>query len=594
MLSGLLPGSTRLTAAILLSSRDPAGLQAAIEAVNDPSSDRYHHYLSPDGFRGAFRPGPGRRERSDRLAAIAGPGAPRLERRASARRRRHAARFDAAFGTEIRLAAPAGPGPLGARGKRGRRPRLLAGSRAVDACALRRSGADDRGAFRHFTGDRDALAGPAAARRMPRRVRPAATIRHRSPTPTISVPSTAPATTASTRARHWSSSRRTTRWISPPTPSGPGSSRCCTTSPSTAGMPRRGSIRKRRWTSSCSARWPRAPLSTCTTRRTRTYRCQPAGRLQPAGLDRRAGAGHVLDRVRSHGGAHTGPGDGRARAFRSAQLQGTTIVAATGDTGAYACATTSSAGAPSVNLPASDPYVLAVAATELYLGPTVAGGARTAMRRPGPATALCPGATIAVRRVGPRAVAPARCSTPATPTETICPGRAPCPTERPGSSAGLPDVSISGSGSNPLYEYAYLRARAVDLWRRHQRLGARVGGPDPADRPVPRSAQPAQRRLDRSRRSTSSAARLQMLPAYHDVMEGNNLLYPATVGWDYATGWGSPYAWNFTLDMACSAGVCPRGPNRATATATARATTAPMQRYLLGRRRLPGLRQRRT
>lgn len=29
-------------------------------------------------------------------------------------------------------------------------------------------------------------------------------------------------------------------------------------------------------------------------------------------------------------------------------------------------------------------------------------------------------------------------------------------------------------------------------------------------------------------------------PPYHDIVDGNNLYYPATRGWDFATGWGSP------------------------------------------------------
>ena len=129
--------------------------------------------------------------------------------------------------------------------------------------------------------------------------------------------------------------------------------------------------------------------------------------------------------------------------FEQLSLQGTTIVAATGDTGAYACASTSSAGAPSVNLPASDPYVLAVAATELVSGAAGGGdGAPTAMSGPGPATALRPAATIAVRRGAARAAAPVRCSTPAMSTETISPGKAPCPTESPTSSGGCP-TSVS-------------------------------------------------------------------------------------------------------------------------------------------------------
>ncbi len=30
------------------------------------------------------------------------------------------------------------------------------------------------------------------------------------------------------------------------------------------------------------------------------------------------------------------------------------------------------------------------------------------------------------------------------------------------------------------------------------------------------------------------------LHPYTDIVSGNNLFYPATRGWDYATGWGSP------------------------------------------------------
>ena len=37
-----------------------------------------------------------------------------------------------------------------------------------------------------------------------------------------------------------------------------------------------------------------------------------------------------------------------------------------------------------------------------------------------------------------------------------------------------------------------------------------------------------------------AAAHLADGSIFHDVTVGANLLYPATVGWDYATGWGSP------------------------------------------------------
>ena len=39
----------------------------------------------------------------------------------------------------------------------------------------------------------------------------------------------------------------------------------------------------------------------------------------------------------------------------------------------------------------------------------------------------------------------------------------------------------------------------------------------------------------RARRDDESGGTL-----FHDVTVGANLLYPATPGWDYATGWGSP------------------------------------------------------
>jgi subtilase family serine protease len=39
-------------------------------------------------------------------------------------------------------------------------------------------------------------------------------------------------------------------------------------------------------------------------------------------------------------------------------------------------------------------------------------------------------------------------------------------------------------------------------------------------------------------------------PAFHDVQTGGNLDHQATPGWDYATGLGSPRAWNLARDLA--------------------------------------------
>src|SRR5579863_1250568 len=47
-------------------------------------------------------------------------------------------------------------------------------------------------------------------------------------------------------------------------------------------------------------------------------------------------------------------------------------------------------------------------------------------------------------------------------------------------------------------------------------------------------------------------------PPYHDVTGGNNLYYPATAGYDEASGWGSPDIYNMARDIA--AGVTPPTP----------------------------------
>ena len=245
--------------------------------------------------------------------------------------------------------------------------------------------------------------------------------------------------------------------------------------------------------------------------------------------------------------------------FDQMHLQGTTIVAATGDTGAYACATRSSAGSPGVNLPASDPYVLAVAATELTLGPPVAGRSTYGFEKAWSCAGDMPecddrspkgdgsgGGTSALFYTGDA-------------YDDDLSWQGPLPNGKPGKARRLPDVSISGS--NTAHEYAV-------YFKRQWNVGGGTSASAPVwaalilltdqyleahNRPSAGWIDPAVYQLGHS---------LQMLPPYHDVTEGDNLLYHATVGWDYATGWGSPYAWNFTLDLACLEGVCPEGAAR--------------------------------
>ncbi len=46
-------------------------------------------------------------------------------------------------------------------------------------------------------------------------------------------------------------------------------------------------------------------------------------------------------------------------------------------------------------------------------------------------------------------------------------------------------------------------------------------------------------------------------PPFHDITSGNNLYYPATAGYDEATGWGSPDIYNIARDLAGSTGPGP-------------------------------------
>jgi kumamolisin len=45
-------------------------------------------------------------------------------------------------------------------------------------------------------------------------------------------------------------------------------------------------------------------------------------------------------------------------------------------------------------------------------------------------------------------------------------------------------------------------------------------------------------------------ARPQLAPAFHDVTIGANRYYPASAGWDFATGLGSPEVANLARDVA--------------------------------------------
>ena len=47
-----------------------------------------------------------------------------------------------------------------------------------------------------------------------------------------------------------------------------------------------------------------------------------------------------------------------------------------------------------------------------------------------------------------------------------------------------------------------------------------------------------------------AADRNDGMQPFYDVTRGNNLYYPATTGYDEASGWGSPDVYNIARDIA--------------------------------------------
>jgi subtilase family serine protease len=221
--------------------------------------------------------------------------------------------------------------------------------------------------------------------------------------------------------------------------------------------------------------------------------------------------------------------------FKQAAAQGISFFAASGDSGAYDCGDTN----PSVDSPASDPYVTGVGGTNLQLnsgaydhesvwsnlrsrlhGPMGAGsggGISNTFRRP--AWQSGPGVANQYSNGNRQVPDVTADADPATGYSIYCTVmNAGCP------SSGW--ITIGGtSAAAPLWAGGmalinqYLKAHNTAL----------IG-----------SANPTLYRLFKGQ---------QTFPAFHDITDGTNLLYPATTGYDLASGLGSPDIYNIARDL---------------------------------------------
>ena len=283
---------------------------------------------------------------------------------------------------------------------------------------------------------------------------------------------------------------------------------------------------------------------------------------------------------------------GQHALFLAMKAEGITVVGATGDDGAYACgddqqpSPSTLAFQPAVNLPASDPFVLAVGATDL----TIQAGSRRGIASetawscqsalvPACASGFGPygggggGGTSAIFHKGDGYNTDLSWQT-GPGVGTMVGGRQ------------IPDVSLSGSFGDPSREEQIFWQGA---WR--QAGGTSAASPVWAALILLTDQALLQQQLKPlgwvNPLVYQFGAAVQPYPPYHDITAGDNLLYPATPGWDYATGWGSPDAWNFARDaiaylggaapatgtpLFATPGGSPSGTPSPTATATVTAT----------------------
>ena len=243
------------------------------------------------------------------------------------------------------------------------------------------------------------------------------------------------------------------------------------------------------------------------------------------------------------------------RIFQQLAAQGTTVVSATGDAGAYGCAdqvpgTDPLANTVGVNLPASDPYVLAVGATDLAF--TSQNGAATVSVEGGwscapTVSSLCAstsphgagsgGGVSVIFRSGDGYGTSLSWQTGAGVSNQYSTG-----------GRQIPDVSISGSYGSAGHEYSiYYQGK----WQRGG--GTSAAAPEWAALILRIDQNLIQQGLKPLGWANPILYQIAngapAYPAFHDVQSGNNLYYNATPGWDYVSGLGSPDGWNLLRDV---------------------------------------------
>lgn len=236
--------------------------------------------------------------------------------------------------------------------------------------------------------------------------------------------------------------------------------------------------------------------------------------------------------------------------FQQAAAQGITIYAAAGDSGAYDCNDASLA----VDSPADDPYVTGVGGTNLQLGANDSYGSESVWANASD-TQRSPEGAGGGGGISNTFVQPAWQNGPGV-ISSDSSGQ-PCGASNGQYCREVPDISADADPATGYAVYCTVSAAGCSAsgW-------ITVGGTSAAaplwagstalinqylqswNLPPLGSANPALYSLFNSQ---------QAVPAFHDITNGNNLYYPATSGYDMASGLGSPDVNNLAEDLTASA-----------------------------------------
>jgi len=235
--------------------------------------------------------------------------------------------------------------------------------------------------------------------------------------------------------------------------------------------------------------------------------------------------------------------------FKQAAAQGISIFAAAGDSGAYDCRDTNLW----VDSPASDPYVTAVGGTALQMNGSNYGS-ETAWSNPSAFT------------YGPKGAGGGGglSQTFRQPSWQNGPG---VQNQYTDGYRQVPDVSANAAFTPGYAVYCTVTNAGCPPtgW-------VNIGGTSGAAPVWAASMALVNQYLQASGKTAIGAANQtlyalasnqQLYPPFHDIISGNNLYYPATSGYDMATGLGSPDVYNIAQDLAqvSSPGVPPPVPS---------------------------------